>query len=45
MASGRYSLQKLAGFQLGIKKTLFPKRKILGVEIADMNSFGDKSLL
>lgn len=44
MASGGRGLQKLAGFQHGTKKTVFPERKILGVEIADMNRFGGKNL-
>lgn len=39
-ASVEHGLQKLAGFQHGTKKTL----KILSMENADTNRFGEKSL-
>jgi len=45
MASAGHSLQKLAGFQHVTKKTLFPDRKSLSVEIADTHRFAGKSLL
>lgn len=45
MASGGHGLQKLAGFQHGLEKMLFPERKILSTEIVDTNQFGGKFLL
>lgn len=45
MASGGHGLQKLADFQHGLEKMLFPERKILSMEIVDTNQFGGKFLL